>query len=265
MTQADAKLHHTLEDNPGVLTQKQNTVTLLDNGNAANGDSQAGDGIYSALYTPQIPGHYNFLFGVEGATKDLGRFSRQQLRTVVVRAVPDPDATETQTTIDPGPPQVLIINLTPRTKFNHRMGPGWANYFWFTAPGVTPFKAKDNLNGTYTATLRFAGTISPPISVHFIDESIEIADSVPPEKLPEPLDDKNVVIKNIPGTGPKDRFALLLGAGVAIPQGNFNIFLDPGFSFNAGIEHMVTPQISLVGLFGYHRLGTADSIPVPAA
>src|SRR5260370_10364298 len=65
-----------------------------------------------------------------------------------------------------------------------RMGPGWANYFWFTSPGITPFKAKDNLDGTYTASLGFTGAFPPPVSVGFEDVLAVIDDSVTFDNLP---------------------------------------------------------------------------------
>jgi hypothetical protein len=77
------------------------------------------------------------------------------------------------------------------------MGPGWANYFWFTAPGQTPFKAIDNLNGTYTATLAFAGSNPPKVSVHFEDVFAVIGDSVTPDHLPAPLGPGNVLVADV--------------------------------------------------------------------
>lgn len=51
-------------------------------------------------------------------------------------------------------------------------------------------------------------------------------------------------------------FAFWISAGVAIPHGDLNFFLDPGFSVNAGLEYMITSQFSAEGTFGYHRFST---------
>ena len=51
-------------------------------------------------------------------------------------------------------------------------------------------------------------------------------------------------------------FAFFVSAGVAIPHGDLNIFLDPGFSINAGLEYMITSQFSAEGTFGYHRFSS---------
>jgi len=251
-----SKLQNTLQADPSKLVQAQDTISLLDNGNAANGDAVAGDGIYSALYTPQIPGHYNFLFGVEAVSKDVGRFSRQQLRTVYVRPVPDPPNTQVQSSVrSDGNKNTLVINMTPRTKFNNRMGPGFANYFWFTAPGQTPFKARDNLNGSYTAELPFSGVTPPDVTIHFIDEPIIIVDSVTPDQLPVPLDNSNVVKPVPPPTvgGSFKRWGLSLHGGVSIPHGNFNSIFNPGPNVGVDLEYRLSPTFSLEGIYTFHR------------
>lgn len=51
-------------------------------------------------------------------------------------------------------------------------------------------------------------------------------------------------------------FAFFVSAGAAIPHGDLNIFLDPGFSINAGLEYMITSQFSAEGTFGYHRFSS---------
>jgi hypothetical protein len=196
-TSANAKLHNELQNNPAGLVRTQDTIALLDNGNPANGDDVAGDGIYSTLYNAPLAGHYDFLFAVEGTTKNVGHFSRQQFKTAHVRAVPAVDHTQIDTRVDR---QTLNINMTPRTGPRLRMGPGWANYFWFTAPGNQAFKPRDNLDGTYTATLNFSGRTPPPVTLHFLRVSVAIDDAVTADKLPVPLGGGTVLVDTIPGT-----------------------------------------------------------------
>jgi opacity protein-like surface antigen len=52
------------------------------------------------------------------------------------------------------------------------------------------------------------------------------------------------------------KFAVFGDAGVAVPHGDLNTFLDPGFSVNAGLEYMITSQFSAEGTIGYHRFST---------
>ncbi|MCP4288527.1 MAG: VWA domain-containing protein [Gammaproteobacteria bacterium] len=194
MTAADAKLYNELQKNPDSLVRTPDTVSLLDNGNGV-----LDDGIYSAVYPAELPGHYNFLFALEGTTQNTGRFSRQQLKTVHVRSVPEADNTEIQTSIQQSPDgNTLIIDMTPRTKFGHRMGPGWANYFWFTTPDRPPFKAEDNLDGIYRAKLFLGKDAPPPLKLHFLRVSVIIDDEVTPDNLPIPLDEKTSLVESVP-------------------------------------------------------------------
>jgi len=76
------------------------------------------------------------------------RFSRQQLRTAYVRAEPNAGNTNLQSSIIGRAGDRKLSNRDdPARRSPDRHGPGWANYFWFTSPGITPFKAVDNLNG----------------------------------------------------------------------------------------------------------------------
>jgi hypothetical protein len=249
-TPAEAKLDNTLKANPSALIHKTDTIKLFDDGKPEHGDDVAGDGIYSALYLADLPGHYNFLIAAEAVDPKAVRFSRQQLRTAYVRPFPDGGNTDFQTSIvSKGTMQVI---MTPRCKARDHMGPGWANYFWFTAPGVTPFKAKDNLNGTYTATLNFTGSKPPQVSVHFENVIALIGDSVTPNHLPQPLDSNNVLA---PVPPPAGKLALFVDLGAGIPNGSFGSAFNTGLSFNAGLEYVFNPHVSAEGIFGYHHFG----------
>jgi len=185
-TNADAKLTNQLQQSPASLVRDSNDViTLVDSGN----------GVYRGSYTVQNPGHYNFLFGIEGPTRDVGRFSRQQLETVYVRPAPSGTTTAFQTSIQSLTNGLqLSITMTPRTGLGARLGPGWANYFWFTVPGRTAVKARDNLDGTYAVQVPFNGILPPQVAVHFLNVSLVIGDAVTPDNLPVPLGDNNVIV-----------------------------------------------------------------------
>jgi hypothetical protein len=100
-----------------------------------------------------------------------------------VRPLPDGGNTDVQATVIAK--GTLQIVMTPRGVSGDCLGLGWANYFWFTALGVKPFKAKDNLDGSYTATLNFTGK-PPKVSVHFENALAVIGDSVTDNQLPSP-------------------------------------------------------------------------------
>jgi hypothetical protein len=178
-TAAQAKLYKQVTGDPASLNRTSGDVVTL---------TDSGGGIYRGSYAVQTPGHYNFLFGIEGTAPNVGRFSRQQLKTVYVRAKPSGTATSIQSTtqtVSLG--NQLTLTFTPRTQFGNLLGPGWANYFWFTGPGVTPFKGIDNLDGSYTARLLYHTPLPPTVELNFIDFPAVIGDNVPPDQLPIPL------------------------------------------------------------------------------
>lgn len=265
---ADAKLFNTLQASPSALKHDQvQGIPLYDDGKPEHGDDVAGDGIYNALYPAVLPGHYNFLFWVESTDPSVARFSRQQVRTAYVRSVPDSANTVYQVSVSAGTrrKQQLSITMTPRVKPGAgcglhdphcgRMGPGWANYFWFTAPGHTPFKSMDNLDGTYTATLDFSGSIPPPVAVHFENVLAVIGDNTAPNELPQPLGPGNVVTANVI-TGhviSRARVAIFADGGGNLPIGTLGANYNKGASLDAGLEYMLATRVSLEGLFGYEH------------
>jgi Mg-chelatase subunit ChlD len=198
---AEAKLFNELQQNPGALKHVEDVITLTD---------PSGTGVYAAEYATKEPGHYTFLFGVQGRTNEAGVVSRQQLKTVYVRPVPNPSTTSVSTTTRAGREvNQLILTVTPKTKFGNLLGPGYANYLWFTSPGRPAFKGIDDLKGSYTATLDYSGSQIPPVRLHFFNVSIVITDDVTPDALP-PFDDRTVVIPQIPGTGSQAKGCLLI-------------------------------------------------------
>lgn len=244
LSPAEAKLANFLQSNPGALNPASNVLVLKD---------VANNGIYSAEFPSQISGHYNFLFALEGKTQNLGRFSRQQLKTVYVRPAPDNSSTQYSTSIVGGgghAGQTLTINMTPKTKFGNRLGPGWANYFWFVAPGQAPVKPVDNLNGTYTATMPFTGT---PVIVHFLGGSgVVIPDTTTGNTLPVPLGGNNTV-GNVPGLAQTGKYAVFVDLGGAFPNGTLANAVNAGFSLNGGLEYIFNPHVSAEGILGYHH------------
>lgn len=188
---AQAKLANMLVDDPAAFKRNDanpDIVTL----------SQAEPGVYRGTFPAPVTGHYNFLFAVTGNAPETGRFSRQAIRTVYVRAVPDAGNTQVQTSVAGS---VVNIVFTPRTAGKDRMGPGWASHFWLTAPGAQPVKARDNLDGSYSATLSFAGATPPPVTLHFVDVLQSLGDDVAAGQLPTPLGSGTTVIPVLPGTG----------------------------------------------------------------
>jgi len=160
--------------------------------------SEVEPGIYRGSYQAGVSGHYNFVFGVTAAGPKTSRFMRQAIRTVYVRAIPEVSASEVRTSIAGG---LLTIGFTPRTRAGDRMGPGWANYFWFTTADGGAFKGQDNLDGSYTAAMTFNGSAPPAVSMHFVDVLQIIPDQTGARDLPVKLGDGTVLIDRLPNTG----------------------------------------------------------------
>jgi hypothetical protein len=257
-TPAQRKLDAILKENPNALPTVPGAVTLHDDG--VNGDTQANDGVYSALVPAELEGHYNFVFFIEGKAESGGRFVRQQIRTVHVRSLPDPEnTTYTTSTTQTSSGSVLIAVMTPRNVRGGKMGPGWANYFWFKAPGATPVKPVDNLNGTYTAQIPFSGGTPPPVSVHFLPEPVVRPDAfVPPAGDLTPA---NEITPDVTSHGGKN--ALWLALGLTIPHGSFANDYDGSFAGAIGYERVLHPSWSLEATLGFHRFsgqgGVADT------
>jgi len=193
LTSAGAKLNNELQQNPGSLVRdSSDVIQLADNG----------DGIYKGSYPVETPGHYNFLFRLQGKTRNAGNFSRMQLKTAYVRPAPDPESTLVQTVIERGQEgNRLVITITPRTRFGHKLGPGWANYFWFKSSDHRAVKSKDNLDGSYSVGIPFNGIFPPQVAVHFLQISMILGDSVSEAELPVPLDSDNVLLLKVSRPG----------------------------------------------------------------
>lgn len=179
---AQRKLQALLAANPNALIHNSDLITLVDNGDPANGDDKAGDGIYSALIPAEFEGHYNIVFFIEGDSKSSGRFVRQQIRTVYVRSMPDGGKTQSAAgVVGAGTAsQLLVANVTPRNLRGGKMGPGWGNYFWFVGTGSNPVKAVDNLDGTYTAQIPFSGATPPAVALYFLPQPVFYPDDFVP-------------------------------------------------------------------------------------
>ena len=179
---AQRKLQALLSANPNEIIHNSDLITLVDNGDPANGDDKAGDGIYSALIPAEFEGHYNIVFFVEGESKSAGQFVRQQIRTVYVRSIPDGGKTQSAAgVVGAGTAsQLLVANVTPRNLRGGKMGPGWGNYFWFVATGSSPVKAVDNLDGTYTAQIPFSGATPPAVALYFLPQPVFYPDDFVP-------------------------------------------------------------------------------------
>lgn len=187
-----AMIENLLAENPGALQRDGSGLINL---------SDSGDGVYRGTFVAETPGHYNFVFGLEGDTQRAGRFSRMHIMSVYVRAVPDPSATQVTTSIQPGPRGAnnLVLTVTPMTKFGNKLGPGYGNYLWFKPALGKAARATDRLNGSYTVSIPYNGLIPPPVSMHFLDILQALPDNIAytEDQLPVPLNMGNTLLPNV--------------------------------------------------------------------
>ena len=249
---ANAKVQNEVEGNPSALATTPGSVTLRDDG--AGPDRTAGDGVYSAEFSLTQYGNVDLVVTLAGESPG-GAFLRQKNETVHLRSVPDGGATQVSTqVVSTADGNQLVIQLVPKTRFGFHIGPGWGNYLWFAASNGQTVKPRDNLDGSYTATVPFTGTTPPEVDVHVITDSVVITDDVPPDKLPEALDDDNVLVGGITGGAVLGPWSLSIHAGLADPQGNFANACDGGVGWGLDIEYLFTPALAAELFYGRDRL-----------
>jgi hypothetical protein len=171
-SEAQAKLLLLLE-NPEYADLFKNknlpAVQLLDNGQSANGDNTANDGLYSGRFGGTLEeGHYFFVVNVSG-TSDTngGDFQRTRLLTVFVRPKPSPNNTElTLLSSDSVEDGSIIIRLraTPRDALGNYIGPDYTpDYLSIkSSQGTALTLIDDKLDGSYEISYRLPSAASNP-------------------------------------------------------------------------------------------------------
>lgn len=240
-TRGQSKLLKLLE-NPRLremLKPKVMNLDLFDNGNMAeNGDSQPGDGIYSAkVIDVKLPGLYRFAVEVEGATSTGWPVKRAQTLSTIVRVKPDPDKTGKSArwlNKSGDGSGTALITIIPYDKFGNYLGPDYKDAFHISTTYGNPAGGiYDVLDGSYEFKLNIPDRTQDPV----IDARILGFDvyNGPLSKLFIP-----------------HRFGSSIHFGYAIPSGSFNNIYDPNFSFGVDFEFLLSHQISLEALFGYN-------------
>jgi len=226
-------------------------IALYDDGNEElHGDAKAGDGIYSVLYkNTKIPGQYKFNFSIQGEHAVIGKFSRTEESTVVVRVK----------TADPGESEIYhdnllsgdkLLTVVPADRFGNFLGPGYDNEVSITTnnPAVTVTAVKDErVNGTYTTTLK----------------------NVPPGADPE----VTVMVRGKElAKKPLSQWVLppkwILGGyfGRNLPRKNLDILYNPGLSIEGVLEYLFSNRVAVFASVGYnifkHDIDVAGVVPV---
>jgi hypothetical protein len=221
------------------------SLVLLDNGQAANGDTTANDGIYSGIFAGTIKeGHYKFAVNVQGTTATNGLFQRAQLLTVFVQPEPDPDRTEltlVSSAKQPDGSMLVRLRATPHDRIGNFLGPDLRGNINIRATGATLQEAlSDRLNGSYEIVYRVPSTSSNPnITVEVFGKDV----------VTRRLNDLGGPF----GPGSFKRWAFSLHLGSTFPHGLFGTVLDPGPSFGADLEYRFNSLFSLEAYLGHDR------------
>lgn len=147
---------------------------LHDDGKDINGDSVAGDGIYSGLFNGALEeGHYNFTFDVRGKSDLNGEFDRTKKFSVFVRPKPCTYRTNLQASntrrLSNGGSQTTIT-ARPKDCLGNNFGPGYADLLEVTAlKGQAVSSLKDNLDGSYKINYQLPrGVSNSRVSLEFV-------------------------------------------------------------------------------------------------
>jgi hypothetical protein len=143
------------------------TLTLLDNGSAANGDATAGDGIYSGLFKDTFQeGHYFFTVKVRGTTPTEGDFQRTWRLSAFVRPKPVAARTDFKVLSSLGQPDgtmLVRLGVTPRDALGNSLGPDYLDHMTIrSTEGAAATPLDDKLDGSYEITYRLPSAASNP-------------------------------------------------------------------------------------------------------
>jgi hypothetical protein len=218
------------------------SLVILDNGQAANGDTTANDGIYSGLFTGALQeGHYRFVVNLRGSSAANGDFQRTQLLNVYVR--PKPVAVNTaltllSSTVQSNGSVIVRLKATPRDRFNNFIGPDYIGHMNIrSTQGTVETALEDKLDGSYEISYRLPSTSSNP------NFTVEVmGDDVVTRSLVD-----------LGGNAGFKRWGVSLHAGSTFPHGFFGNVFDPGVSVAADLEYRFTNLFSVEAYLGHDR------------
>lgn len=137
------------------LRPARDTVELFDDGNAAHGDTLAGDGVYSAnLGRARVPGLMTADVSLTGKSARLRDFSRNYHISTLVRLAPFEQGSSDIAASRLGSRDdkwVVGVTVKPIDKNGNYLGPGYRDWLKFDVPGHPADSGiADNLDGSYT-------------------------------------------------------------------------------------------------------------------
>ena len=224
--------------NSALLVPSVESIMLFDDGLAAHGDSQANDGIYSALYkNTKTPGEYQFNFLVKGQSEFNGPYMREKTASATVE-VRKPTKTEFLYQIIEriGKGGTFSLIITPKDRFGNYLGPGYAQRMQISIPNATAQGSLvDRLDGGYIQNFQTDdfGSVSQGDATIF---------------------DTKVEIPRLAGaTG------LSLHGGLAVPFGSYRNTQETGLTVNLDFLKFINLNLAWDVRLGYSRFNGKGS------
>lgn len=210
-------------------------IALFDDG--THGDLEAGDGEHTNRFVVRKEGTYSFQFRAVGITQRGNGFQRERKieRYVQVGVTPE-EAIIDVVQIDHGEADARRFNivLTLRDPFDNFLGPRYSRDIHFSSShGHLVGDVQDNLDGSYTQTLRLPPDVNP--------DDVDIN-----------VNARGVRISFNLGQQLETRFELDGALGATVPTGSFNNSLDSGYRIQMSLGYRFARPLSAVAYFSYN-------------
>jgi len=220
-----------------ILLRGDESFRLYDDGQ--HGDSEPNDGAYANSFREtQIPGSYTLRFVASEIPAGAGltttrEWTKSFFNEVNIDSKYSDIYTIQLTKTADG--QRYSVKIVPKDRFGNYLGPGHSVVVTVSYDGRTrqiPLPLTDNIDGTYTKEI--------VVTQNELDAGATLEIDV---------DGKRFTTIEPPSDW---KWALSIHSGTAIPISSFADDFDPGINILLDVDYHPTPQLSLVGLFGYN-------------
>jgi hypothetical protein len=233
----DRKLQILAEQAGGeILQHGEMSFELFDDGR--HGDCQPNDGTYANSFDKtKIPGSYTLRIvasdipGGDGI-KTTREWTKSFYNEVNIDSKhSEIDIRRSKETADG---QYFMVKVAPKDKIGNYLGPG---HKVEAEVGTRRIKLNDNIDGTYTEEII--------VSHNEIKAGTKISIDIDKQAFAPPRDFPTF-----------RRWSASIHSGIAMPISSYADTFDLGFNILLDVDYHFTPQLSVVGFFGYNTFGS---------